>query len=493
MNLLDDLDPDEVSPVFRGANRKGVVLKGDSVNADAQVQDILSIPWDHEGAMVDALRHQEADEVVQKSAVAAMRLLNGITGELSPSLRETVEKLGREMYSRKNPPLNTGDGVGNGGELEAEDTSPEHLDGKATGAARDGKVKGPKRDGKGRGFPVNYSDDDDDDDDADDMGGAPDGDADDVEKAYYDMVEKDFTADQRREYARRGIALPDGSYPIPNREYLGRAIHALGRGTKNPKSKIKAHIMRRARALGAEEMIPETWQKTDAVAKAFRVLKSALAMSQDARPSTPDDPDDDDEPDDDLDDDNTVKKGGTVDHSTLPVPIKKEDGSWDLTNVPNDARPFFAEMIEKADRTAAELTEAREKLAKADDEIRMKEVVAKAEKMAFVAPTDELATVLKAASENLDADTFEKLENILKTANERVEKSNLFSEMGRSSLTGGDAAGDAWAQIEKAALDMVEKSDSPIDQSAAIDKFLSTPAGAELYSKYLAENSMGVK
>ena len=82
----------------------------------------------------------------------------------------------------------------------------------------------------------------DDDDDADDMGGAPDGDADDVEKAYYDMVEKDFTADQRREYARRGIALPDGSYPIPNREYLGRAIHALGRGTKNPKSKIKAHI-----------------------------------------------------------------------------------------------------------------------------------------------------------------------------------------------------------------------------------------------------------
>jgi hypothetical protein len=215
-------------------------------------------------------------------------------------------------------------------------------------------------------------------------------------------------------------------------------------------------------------------------------------MSQDARPSTPDDPGDDEEPDEDDLDDNNVKKGGTVEHSTLPVPIKKEDGSWDLSNVPNDAQPFFAEMIEKADRTAAELTDAREKLAKADDEIRMKEVVAKAEKLSYVAPTDELAIVLKAASDNLDAETFEKLENILKTANERVEKSNLFSEMGRSSLNNSESAGDSWAEIEKAASEMVEKSDD-LSQSAAVDKFLSTPRGAELYSKYLAENNMGVK
>ena len=492
MNLLDDLDPDEVSPVFRGANRKGVVLKGETVDADAQVQDILSIPWDHEGAMVDTLLRKDTDVVVQKSAVAAMRLLNGIVGDLPSDMRSVVEKLGREMYGPKNPTLNSGPGIGNGGELYADETSEDDLEGEADGASRDGKVKGPKRDGKGRGVAVNAAKDA--DDDAYNMGvdTDDDDDEDDVEKAYNYMVEKNFTAEQRREHARQGIALPDGSYPIPNREYLGRAIHALGRGTKNPKSKIKAHIVRRARALGCESMIPDAWQKNDAVAKAFRVLKSALAMSQDARPSTPDDPGDDEEPDEDDLDDNNVKKGGTVEHSTLPVPIKKEDGSWDLSNVPNDAQPFFAEMIEKADRTAAELTEAREKLAKADDEIRMKEVVAKAEKLSYVAPTDELAIVLKAASDNLDAETFEKLENILKTANERVEKSNLFSEMGRSSLNNSESAGDSWAEIEKAASEMVEKSDD-LSQSAAVDKFLSTPRGAELYSKYLAENNMGVK
>ena len=64
----------------------------------------------------------------------------------------------------------------------------------------------------------------------------------------------------RQAYAKKGIALPDGSYPIPDRGALEDAIHALGRGKNNPKAEIKAHIIKRARALGATDLIPDDWK-----------------------------------------------------------------------------------------------------------------------------------------------------------------------------------------------------------------------------------------
>lgn len=49
--------------------------------------------------------------------------------------------------------------------------------------------------------------------------------------------------------AKRGWALPDGSFPIRNEKELHDAISDLGRTTK-PKSTVVAHILKRARALG---------------------------------------------------------------------------------------------------------------------------------------------------------------------------------------------------------------------------------------------------
>jgi hypothetical protein len=67
-----------------------------------------------------------------------------------------------------------------------------------------------------------------------------------------------FTADQRKEYADKGIAMADGSYPIPDKDALGRAISSIGRGDASY-SLIKRHIIKRARALGAVSMLPEDW------------------------------------------------------------------------------------------------------------------------------------------------------------------------------------------------------------------------------------------
>jgi len=72
------------------------------------------------------------------------------------------------------------------------------------------------------------------------------------------FAKRDYTLPQRRRMAANGEAMPDGSYPIANKQDLMNAIRSWGRGGSDPK--VKAFIMRRARALGAEDMIPENWK-----------------------------------------------------------------------------------------------------------------------------------------------------------------------------------------------------------------------------------------
>ena len=69
---------------------------------------------------------------------------------------------------------------------------------------------------------------------------------------------RQFSTSQRQRMAEAGTAMPDGSYPIANRTDLMNAIRSWGRGGADPK--VKEHIKRRARALGAADMIPENWK-----------------------------------------------------------------------------------------------------------------------------------------------------------------------------------------------------------------------------------------
>lgn len=70
------------------------------------------------------------------------------------------------------------------------------------------------------------------------------------------LTEREFNADEREDLAKKGFALPDGSFPIANVEDLKNAIQAYGRA-KNQSAAAK-HIAKRAKALGAEDLIPQT-------------------------------------------------------------------------------------------------------------------------------------------------------------------------------------------------------------------------------------------
>jgi hypothetical protein len=67
----------------------------------------------------------------------------------------------------------------------------------------------------------------------------------------------DLDTKERRKLAEEGKALPDGSFPIRNREDLKDAIQSYGRA--NDKAETKRWIKRRARELNAEKELPEDW------------------------------------------------------------------------------------------------------------------------------------------------------------------------------------------------------------------------------------------
>ncbi len=481
LTLLTTIDADEVSPVRRGANRKGVVLKeeGDAMGIDPEVADILSVPWAHEGAMLDALRKEGVDEAVQKSMVGGLRLLSGSAGELPDAIREVVEKLGVEMYARVNRPLNTSHGIPGAGELTGGAASAENdpVDDTASGADTAAEVTSDEDlEATVPGAPAVGKDD-----------------GDIAMAACDDMDDDGVMKDGKEPYGNVTYADPghqsDGKkrYPLDTPEHV-RAAWSYINMPKNAskysssqlasvKGKIKA-AMTRAGADVKKDDDPDE----NAVQRALATI--AKAMRRKPQGEKPGDGPDDKEPDGDPDD-TAVNKGGTVD-THAAVPIKKEDGSWDYSGVPDETVAFYKEIVEKGERLETLLTETVDRLAKSQDTIRSAEVIQKAEAFKFVAPVEDLAEVLKAASEHLEPELVEKLEQMLGAANERLESSDLFKELGAKHLIGaGESPGDAWSKIEKMADDLVEKSD--ISKEAAITKVLDSEAGKRLYEQYNAD------
>ena len=66
-----------------------------------------------------------------------------------------------------------------------------------------------------------------------------------------------YSEDERMEMAKGGMAMADGSYPIKDEEDLKMAIMAVGRAKDQDEAKM--HCMKRAKELGNEDMIPESW------------------------------------------------------------------------------------------------------------------------------------------------------------------------------------------------------------------------------------------
>ena len=75
-------------------------------------------------------------------------------------------------------------------------------------------------------------------------------------KTYGEFVSENYDTEERKKMAEKGFALADGSFPIANLEDLKNAIMAYGRA--KDQAKAAKFIAKRAKALGAEDLIPDS-------------------------------------------------------------------------------------------------------------------------------------------------------------------------------------------------------------------------------------------
>ena len=88
---------------------------------------------------------------------------------------------------------------------------------------------------------------------------------------------------EREKLAKEGKAMPDGSYPIRNVKDLKNAIKAYGRATAEDKPSVKKHIIKRAKALGRPDLVPDSWGVT---ASAAPIHEAVMVPSSSAIYST---------------------------------------------------------------------------------------------------------------------------------------------------------------------------------------------------------------
>jgi len=69
---------------------------------------------------------------------------------------------------------------------------------------------------------------------------------------------RQFTSKDRDKAADKGHAMDDGSFPIENESDLKNAIKACGRA--KDKDAAKKHIIKRAKALGLTDLLPDDWE-----------------------------------------------------------------------------------------------------------------------------------------------------------------------------------------------------------------------------------------
>ncbi len=72
-----------------------------------------------------------------------------------------------------------------------------------------------------------------------------------------DADKGEFSTAQREKDAEEGVAMPDGSYPIRSAKDVANAVRDCCRSGE--KADVRAHIIARATAIGAESALPDAW------------------------------------------------------------------------------------------------------------------------------------------------------------------------------------------------------------------------------------------
>lgn len=150
-------------------------------------------------------------------------------------------------------------------------------------------------------------------------------------------------------------------------------------------------------------------------------------------------------------------------------------------DLPDEIKEQVDELFKQNEEIRKENEQIRKQLIKEKEEKRLKQFISKAEQFENLAvePTD-FGKILKKVAD-VDSDGFDKLMEVLKSADENLKQNKLFKEEGSSY---SDTGADAWSKIEKSAQSLLE-ADTSLSRERAINKVLEN--NPELYNQYLKE------
>lgn len=263
-------------------------------------------------------------------------------------------------------------------------------------------------------------------------------------KSVLEVYKRDIPADELKSADASDFADPvNKSFPILQPGDVAAAAQALGRARPNTpahRDEVKARIQSIAKRKGVAfvAQLPESWN---------------------------------------------VKKEDEMPEGTgTAIPIKKEDGTWDLSGVAEDARGAVEAVLKAHDEEVAELrkqaeadkTTADEALAIAKSEREQREAsvfVAKAAGLDKL-PTerDALAKDLHEISKaetagNLPEGTSQRLEDLLKAANTAIDTGDLYRELGSGASLAKSGSAEFDSKVEE-----IRKADSSLTSHQAFAK-----------------------
>ena len=205
----------------------------------------------------------------------------------------------------------------------------------------------------------------------------------------------------------------------------------------------------------------------DTLAQASGFEKAVKKQPLPADGKTPAKPDDEDEEDDDKDQEDqeeatpqnkkAKKMAKKADKGAVEKALEKIEKEEDIDLLPEDiqkaVRPLWKHNVELA-----------EKIEKMEDERLTKEFIAKAAEFTHLPKVDTFADILKSMSAKLEADEYAAMEGILKSADNALRESNLFTEVGSTIAVAGTPQG----KLEAMAKERLTKSEGKLTYEQAM-------------------------
>jgi hypothetical protein len=101
-----------------------------------------------------------------------------------------------------------------------------------------------------------------------------------------ELTEREFKASARKKAAKAGAAMKGGRYPIYNRKDLKNAQRAIGRTPPSGRAAVRAHIRKRAKALGIS-MSESINKLNETLEQMLNALSEGKNWQADVNPHTP--------------------------------------------------------------------------------------------------------------------------------------------------------------------------------------------------------------